>query len=277
MTNLMCETVSDSECGLIHSDLLALGHSNPPHARWPPLLSPPLLACSHPYSPPPTRWTGVAAVQVVHTGDENSPAVMAGPPRGGAPASHNPRSSLHSNAIMTHPITDVLDGTLWNRQLGGVSEDIVASLARQLFAGIRDYLVQAVEMKFNCFFLMPVIDAFPVRLREELEAAYEADLDAVFDVAAVRPLPPCCTLCAVGEAWATDPQPGRSALSMWCLRLLSAVKTRDCREYVRLCGLPSGWPVAGSSGLCSGWARRGCRVMWCWWLSYERLCPPWLY
>ena len=128
----------------------------------------------------------------MHTGDENSPAMIAGPTRGGAPASHNPRASLHSNAILTHPIADVLDGTLWNRQLGGVSEDIVAALARQLFAGIRDYLVQAVEMKFNCFFLMPVIDVFPVRLRTELEAAYEADLDAVFDVAAVRsaPVPP---------------------------------------------------------------------------------------
>ena len=33
---------------------------------------------------------------------------------------------------------------------------------------------------------MPVVDAFPTRLREELEAAYEEDLDEVFDVAAVR-------------------------------------------------------------------------------------------
>jgi hypothetical protein len=47
-------------------------------------------------------------------------------------------------------------------------------------------VVQAVELKFNCFFLMPVVDAFPTRLREELEAAYEEDLDEVFDVAAVR-------------------------------------------------------------------------------------------
>ena len=53
-------------------------------------------------------------------------------------------------------------------------------------AGIRDHVVQAVELKFNCFFLMPVVDAFPTRLREELERAYEEDLDEVFDVAAVR-------------------------------------------------------------------------------------------
>ena len=29
--------------------------------------------------------------------------------------------------------------------------------------------MQAVELKFNCFFLMPVVDAFPSRLRAELE------------------------------------------------------------------------------------------------------------
>ena len=33
----------------------------------------------------------------------------------------------------------------------------------------RDHVVQAVELKFNCFFLMPVVDAFPSRLRAELE------------------------------------------------------------------------------------------------------------
>lgn len=43
-----------------------------------------------------------------------------------------------------------------------------------------------VELKFNCFLLMPLIDAFPTRLRDELEAAYEEDLDEVFDVGAVR-------------------------------------------------------------------------------------------
>jgi hypothetical protein len=33
---------------------------------------------------------------------------------------------------------------------------------------------------------MPLIDDFPTCLREELEAAYEEDLDEVFDVSAVR-------------------------------------------------------------------------------------------
>lgn len=81
---------------------------------------------------------------------------------------------------------EVLENTLWNRTLGSMSEEIVAALVCQIFEGIRDHFVQSVELKFNCFFLMPIIDSFPTRMREELEAAYEEDLDEVFDVAAVR-------------------------------------------------------------------------------------------
>lgn len=47
-------------------------------------------------------------------------------------------------------------------------------------------MVQSVELKFNCFFLMPVVDSFPTKLREELESAYDDDIDEVFDVTAVR-------------------------------------------------------------------------------------------
>ena len=106
-------------------------------------------------------------------------------------------------------VMDVLENTLWNRQLGVMSEEIVAALVCQIFegavlliactqsnwqgeadglcgAGIRDHVVQAVELKFNCFFLMPVVDSFPTRLREELESAYDDDIDEVFDVTAVR-------------------------------------------------------------------------------------------
>lgn len=42
------------------------------------------------------------------------------------------------------------------------------------------------ELKFNCFFLLPLVDAFPPSLRRVLEGAYEAEPDAVFDVAALR-------------------------------------------------------------------------------------------
>ncbi|KAI3430573.1 hypothetical protein D9Q98_005166 [Chlorella vulgaris] len=81
---------------------------------------------------------------------------------------------------------DFLENTLWNRTLGSMSEEIVAALVCQIFEGIRDHFVQSVELKFNCFFLMPIIDTFPTKLREELESAYDEDLDEVFDVAAVR-------------------------------------------------------------------------------------------
>ena len=40
--------------------------------------------------------------------------------------------------------------------------------------------------QFNCFFLMPVVDTFPSLLREDLETAFEQDIDHVFDVAQVR-------------------------------------------------------------------------------------------
>jgi hypothetical protein len=33
--------------------------------------------------------------------------------------------------------------------------------AAQIFEGIRDFIVQSVELKFNCFFLMPLVDTFP--------------------------------------------------------------------------------------------------------------------
>lgn len=72
-------------------------------------------------------------------------------------------------------------------------------------AGIRDHFVQSVELKFNCFFLMPIIDTFPTRLREELESAYEEDLDEVRWLALQR-VWVCAGIrsekCATQRAWA---------------------------------------------------------------------------
>lgn len=112
-----------------------------------------------------------------------------------APASGHGKAKAHAGGATSAPsgavggeggTMDMLENTLWNRTLGPMSEEIVAALVCQIFEGIRDHFVQTVELKFNCFFLMPVLDAFPQRLREELEAAYDEDLDEVFDVAAVR-------------------------------------------------------------------------------------------
>jgi hypothetical protein len=47
----------------------------------------------------------------------------------------------------------------------------------QIFEGIRDFIVQSVELKFNCFFLMPLVDTFPQHLREQLEGAWEEDIE----------------------------------------------------------------------------------------------------
>lgn len=129
-------------------------------------------------------------------------------------------------------VADLLEHTMFNRQLTVTNEDMVAALVAQIFEGIRcgealgtavpgpssvhldaaclldlamgglldpgqvqqehawpllcnthalnarllrrDHVVQSMELKFNCFFLMPVVDAFPSRLRSQMEALYEA-------------------------------------------------------------------------------------------------------
>ncbi|GIL71330.1 hypothetical protein Vretimale_2679 [Volvox reticuliferus] len=119
---------------------------------------------------------------------------VSNPPTSGAksaaptpgPASREPSMSGGGNASCSLSLSDMLETTLWNRNLTGVSEDIVRALVAQMFDGIRDHLVQAAELKFNCFFLMPLIDAFPARLRKDIENAYEEGLDDVFDAASVR-------------------------------------------------------------------------------------------
>lgn len=37
-------------------------------------------------------------------------------------------------------------------------------------------------LQFNCFLLMPIVDKLPARLREDLESAFEDDLENVFDM-----------------------------------------------------------------------------------------------
>lgn len=41
-------------------------------------------------------------------------------------------------------------------------------------------------LQFNCFLLMPVVDKLPALLREDLESAFEDDLDNVFDITNLR-------------------------------------------------------------------------------------------
>lgn len=83
-------------------------------------------------------------------------------------------------------LADLLDSTLWNRKLAPSSERIVYALVQQIFHGIREYFLASVELKFNCFLLMPVVDKLPALLREDLESAFEDDLDNVFDITNLR-------------------------------------------------------------------------------------------
>ena len=116
-----------------------------------------------------------AADAVENSGDESG-ATKALTPAGGAGPTQYSESDLY----------DMLSSTLWSRRLGGVTTDIVQALVCSVFDGIRDHVISCAELKFNCFFLMPIIDRFPGILREHLERAYEEDLDGVFDVASVR-------------------------------------------------------------------------------------------
>ncbi|KAF3435179.1 hypothetical protein FNV43_RR22266 [Rhamnella rubrinervis] len=83
-------------------------------------------------------------------------------------------------------LADLLDSTLWNRKLAPSSERIVYALVQQIFHGIREYFLASAELKFNCFLLMPVVDKLPALLREDLESAFEDDLDNIFDISNLR-------------------------------------------------------------------------------------------
>ena len=83
-------------------------------------------------------------------------------------------------------LTDLVENTLWNRTMKSITVDIVDMLVRQIFYGIRAHIVQSVELKFNCFFLMPLINDFNAFLRNEMEDAFDISLDSVFDVKSVR-------------------------------------------------------------------------------------------
>ncbi|XP_075492868.1 dynamin-like protein ARC5 isoform X1 [Primulina tabacum] len=83
-------------------------------------------------------------------------------------------------------LADLLDSTLWNRRLAPSSERIVYALVQQIFHGIREYFLASAELKFNCFLLMPVVDKLPALLRDDLESAFEDDLDNVFNITSLR-------------------------------------------------------------------------------------------
>ncbi|CAI7830157.1 unnamed protein product, partial [Closterium sp. NIES-54] len=122
--------------------------------------------------------TGTTAGGTATGGAGGGAAVAGGSTAGGAAAG--------SSGTGGGRLADLLESTLWTRRLAPSSEDIVNALVMQIFEGIRDHFVMSAELKFNCFFLMPLMDRFPARLREDLEAVAGGGLDAVFDISRVR-------------------------------------------------------------------------------------------
>ncbi|KAL1328165.1 hypothetical protein AAHE18_13G354700 [Arachis hypogaea] len=98
--------------------------------------------------------------------------------------SHLASGTDSSTSIQTTEtkLADLLDSTLWNRRLAPSSERIVYGLVQQIFHGIREYFLVSTELKYNCFLLMPIVDKLPALLREDLESAFEDDLDNIFDI-----------------------------------------------------------------------------------------------
>ena len=91
-----------------------------------------------------------------------------------------------SNDEANSRLVELLESVLFNRSPSASSQEIVQLLVREIFAGIRDNFVSSATLKFNCFFLMPLLDKFPQRLREEIEVAFETDIMTVFNVKQVR-------------------------------------------------------------------------------------------
>ena len=119
-----------------------------------------------------------------HRPTKDTPGSIAG---GAKRGKDNNNAETPGSAISdTENLVELLEATLWNRQMSTTSEDIVAALVRQIFEGIRDFFVTSTELKFNCFFLLPIIEEFSLHLRVQVEKAYEEDIDAVFNVSAVR-------------------------------------------------------------------------------------------
>uniref|UniRef100_A0A7N2MJX7 Uncharacterized protein n=1 Tax=Quercus lobata TaxID=97700 RepID=A0A7N2MJX7_QUELO len=102
---------------------------------------------------------------------------------GGNPlfAGLSPDSSLGSVAYEKQDSKPRADYTL-ESEACSITERIVYALVQQIFHGIREYFLASAELKFNCFTLMPVVDKLPALLREDLESAFEDNLDNIFDI-----------------------------------------------------------------------------------------------
>ncbi|AQK39609.1 Dynamin-like protein ARC5 [Zea mays] len=101
--------------------------------------------------------------------------------KGDSKSNHSPDTNS-STAMPETRLVDLLDSTLWNRRLVPSSERLVYALVHQIFHGIKEHFLVTTELKFNCFLLMPIVDKLPALLRQDLESAFEEELDSIFDI-----------------------------------------------------------------------------------------------
>ncbi|KAF8658125.1 hypothetical protein HU200_059591 [Digitaria exilis] len=105
--------------------------------------------------------------------------------KGDAKPNH-PSDTNSPSPVPEARLVDLLDSTLWNRRLVPSSERLVYALVHQIFHGIKEHFLVTTELKFNCFLLMPIVDKLPALLRQDLESAFEDELDSIFDVTQLR-------------------------------------------------------------------------------------------
>ncbi|XP_051185623.1 LOW QUALITY PROTEIN: dynamin-like protein ARC5 [Lolium perenne] len=135
----------------------------------------------------------VAPEQYAHTAHSSGPHEQSSGlndnkqdrPKGDLRSIH-PSDSNPSSVAPETRLVDLLDSTLWNRRLAPSSERLVYALVHQIFHGIKEHFLVTTELKFNCFLLMPIVDKLAALLREDLESAFEDDLDGIFNVAQLR-------------------------------------------------------------------------------------------
>lgn len=65
------------------------------------------------------------------------------------------------------------------------SKKMVAVLVKRIASAWREHFARTVAVKFNCFFLVPFVDRFPLTLRESLDDVFDNNSD-LFDVSNAR-------------------------------------------------------------------------------------------
>ncbi len=63
---------------------------------------------------------------------------------------------------------------------------VVTALVQYIIRSWREHFARTVAMKFNCFFMMPFMDDFPVFLRDEMEKMYAENYGELFDISEAR-------------------------------------------------------------------------------------------